>query len=140
VYSTANAYLVLDKDEKATMNLQRNADFSLTVAESKSTLSAKRVLVNHLPMTDVVVNFSPDYLSLLGAMNNEVNMILSFANIGVVGKSRCTINDLGDVSATNCACCMMDDAFTLATSRNTGVPPAFTNRNSYFNDEGPIMS
>ncbi len=69
-YSTANAYLVLDKDVKATWNLQRNADFSLLV-------SAKRVLANHLSMTDIVRNFSPDYLSFLGAMNDEVNMILS---------------------------------------------------------------
>ena len=146
-YSTANAYLVLDKDVKATSNLKRNADFSLSVAESKATLSAKRVLANHLSMTDIVTNFSPDYLSFLGAMNDEVNMILSLectgqqiANIGVGGKNQCTVNELGDASATNCACCMMDDAFTLATSRNAGVPPAFTNCNSYFNDEGTIMS
>ena len=146
-YSTANAYVVLDKDVKATMNMQRNADFSLTVAESKATLSAKRALASHLSMTDVVVNYSPEYLSFLGAMNDEINMILSLtctatqiANIGITNKSQCTANELGDVAATNCACCMMDDAFALATSRNAGTPPAFTNCNTYFNDEGYAIS
>jgi hypothetical protein len=146
-YNTANAYLVLDKDVKATSNLLRNADFTLSVAESKATLSTKRLLANQLSMTDIVTNFSPDYLSFLGAMNDEVNMILSLkctgeqiANIGVNGKAQCSTEELGNVSAANCACCMMDDAFTLATSRNNGVSPAFTNCNSYFSDDGPIMS
>lgn len=146
-YSTANAYLVLDKDVKATANMQRNTDFSLTVAESKATLSAKRALANHLSMTDIVVNYSPEYLSFLGAMNDEVTMILSLectsqqiVNIGVAGKNQCTSSQLGDVAASNCACCMMDDAFILATSRNAGVAPAFTNCNSHFNDAGPILS
>ncbi len=146
-YSTANAYLVLDKDVRATSNLQRNADFTLSVAESKATLSAKRLLANHLSMTDIITNFSPDYLSFLGAMNDEVNMILSLkctgeqiANIGVNGKIQCSTEELGNVSATNCACCMMDDALALATLQNNGVPPAFTNCNSYFSDDGPIMS
>lgn len=129
------------------MNMQRNADFSLTVAESKATLSAKQALASHLSMTDVVVNYSPEYLSFLGAMNDEVNMILSLtctanqiANIGITDKSQCTANELGDVAATNCACCMMDDAFALATSRNANTPPAFTNCNTYFNDEDYALS
>ena len=147
-YSTANAYLILDQDVTATSNLQRNDDLSLAFGGSKSTLpTTKRALANHLSMTDSVVNFSPDYLSLLGAMNDEVNMILSLectseqiANIGDTGKAQCTSNELGDISATNCACCMRDDDYTLATSRNTGVSPPYTNCNSYFDDEGPILS
>mmetsp|Transcript_19577 Transcript_19577/g.35437 ORF Transcript_19577/g.35437 Transcript_19577/m.35437 type:complete len:941 (+) Transcript_19577:340-3162(+) len=142
-YSTANAYLILDQDVKATSNLKRNGDLSLAFSDSKVTHpETKRALASHLSMMDSVVNFSPDYLSLLGAMNDEVNMILSLActsdqiaNIGVAGKGQC-----GDISAINCACCMMDDEYTLATSRNTGVPPEFTNCNSYFDDEGPILS
>ena len=147
-YSTANAYLVLDQDVKATSNLERNADLSLSFSGNKVSLPAtKRALAAHLSMKDSIVNFSPDYMSFLGEMNNEVNMILSFqctseqiANIGVSGKAQCDDDELGVISATNCACCMMDDEFALATSRNTGVPPDYTNCNSYFDDEGPILS
>lgn len=147
-YNTANAYLVLDKDVAATSNLKRNDDLSLIFTGSKMTLPVtKRALANHLSMTDSIVNISPDYLSFLGAMNDEVNMILSLqctseqiANIGVAGKIQCTSNELRQASATDCACCMMDDEFAMTTSRNTGVPPAFTNCNSYFDDEGPILS
>ncbi|KAL7543080.1 hypothetical protein ACHAXR_012405 [Thalassiosira sp. AJA248-18] len=147
-YSTANAYLVLDQDVTATSNLQRNDDLSLSFGDSKVTLPAtKRVLANHLSMTDSVVNFSPDYLSFLGAMNDEVHMILSLvctseqiANIGVAGKNQCESNELGDISVANCACCMKDDEYTLATSRNTGVEPEYTNCNSYFDDEGHALS
>lgn len=147
-YSTANAYLVLDKDVAATSNLKRNDDLSLTFTGSKVTLPVtKRALAGHLSMADSVVNLSPDYLSFLGAMNDEVNMILllhcssdQIANIGVAGKSQCSNNELRQTSAPNCACCMMDDKFTLETSRNTGVPPPFTNCHSYFDEEGPVLS
>ena len=150
-YSTATAYLILDQDITATSNLKRNNDLSLTFSsDSKVTLPAtatKRALATHLSVTDSVVNHSPDYLSFLGAMNDEVNMILSMqctseqiANIGVAGKLQCASNQLGEALATNCACCMKDDDYKLATSRNTGVPPAYTNCNSYFDDEGPILS
>lgn len=148
-YSTANAYLILDQDVTATSNLQRNDDLSLAFSDTtKVTLPAtKRALATHLSMADSVVNISPDYLSFLGAMNDEVNMILSLhctseqiANIGVAGKGQCTSNELGDISATNCACCMMDDDYTLDTSRNTGSPPAYDNCNMYFDDEGPTLS
>ena len=147
-YSTANAYLVLDQDVTATSNLQRNEDLSLSFSGGKVTLpTTKRALATHLSMTDSVVNISPDYLSFLGAMNDEVNMILSMhcsseqiANIGVAGKLQCDSNQLGEKAATDCACCMKDDDYTLATSRNTGTPPAYTNCNSYFDDEGPVLS
>ena len=147
-YSTASAYLILDQDVTATANLKRNDDLSLSFTDSKVTLpKTKRELASHLSMNDSVVNFSPDYLSFLGAMNDEVNMILSLectseqiTNIGVVGKKQCTSDELGAISATSCACCMMDDAYTLATSLNTGVSPAFTNCNSFFDDEGPLLS
>jgi hypothetical protein len=142
-HSTANAYLVLDRDVTATSNLKRNADLSLAFSGSKVTLPvAKRAMASHLSMADSVVNISPDYLSFLGAMNDEVNMILSLvctseqiANIGVAGKSQCT-----SMSEADCACCMMYDNYTLTTSRSTNVPPAYTNCNSYFDDEGPILS
>ncbi|KAL9180056.1 hypothetical protein ACHAXT_008026 [Thalassiosira profunda] len=146
-YSTANAYLVLDQDVTATSNLQRNADLSLATGTKQTLPATQRALATHLSMSDSVVNFAPDYLSLLGANNDEVNMILSLectseqiANIGAAGKSQCAGNELGDTAASNCACCMMDDEFALATSRNTGVPPPFTNCNAYFDDEGPILS
>lgn len=147
-YSVANAYLVLDQDVTATSNLVRNDDLSLSFSGSKVALPAtKRSLGSHLSMKDSIVNFSPDYLSLLGAMNDEVNMVLSFqctsdqiANIGVAGKDQCTDGQFGDLSASNCACCMMDDAYTLAASRNTGSPPEFINCNSFFDDEGFILS
>lgn len=147
-YSTANAYLVLDKDVAATSNLKRNDDLSLTFTGSKVTLPVtKRALASHLSMADSIVNLSPDYLSFLGAMNNEVNMILlmhcssdQIANIGVEGKNQCTSNELRQTSAPNCACCMMDDQFTLETSRNTGVSPPFTNCHSYFDEEGSVLS
>ena len=97
-YSTASAYLILDQDVTATANLKRNDDLSLSFTDSKVTLpKTKRELASHLSMNDSVVNFSPDYLSFLGVMNDEVNMILSLectseqiANIGVVGKKQCT--------------------------------------------------
>ncbi|KAL7496093.1 hypothetical protein ACHAWT_004369 [Skeletonema menzelii] len=147
-YSTANAYLVLDKDTKATTNLQRNNDLSIAFSDNKVTLpETKRALASHLSMSDSVVNYSPDYLSLLGAFNDEVNLILSLectadqiANIGVVGKAQCSDSQLGDSSASTCACCMMDNDFKLATSRNTGVPPAYKNCNSFFDDESNTMS
>jgi len=146
-YSTANVYLVLDRDVASTSNMERNADLSLTFSDTKMILpTAKRALASHLSMNDSIVNLSPDYLSFLGVVNDEVNMILSLkctseqiTNIGS-GKSQCTDNELGDFTASNCACCMMDDDFELAKSRNTGTPPPFTNCNSYFDDEGPIMS
>lgn len=147
-YSTANAYLVLDKDIKATTNLQRNDDLSLAFSDSKVTLpETKRALASHLSMSDSVVNYSPDYLSLLGTFNDEVNLILSLectadqiANIDVAGKSQCSDSQLGDSSASTCACCMMDSDYKLATSRNTGVPPAYKNCNSFFDDESNTMS
>ncbi|EED96669.1 predicted protein [Thalassiosira pseudonana CCMP1335] len=145
-YSTANAYLVLDQDIKTTSNLKRNEDLSLDFSADKITLAeTKRALASHLSMKDRVVNVSPDYLSFLGAMNDEVNMILSLvctseqiANIGVAGKAQCTDNQLGDVSA-NCACCMVNVDYEMAKSRNTGLAPAFTNCNSYFDEEGPVL-
>ena len=149
-YSTANAYLVLDKDTKATTNLQRNDDLSLAFSsESKVTLpETKRALASHLSMSDSVVNYSPDYLSLLGTFNDEVNLILSLectadqiANIGVAGKSQCSDTQLGDSSVSTCACCMMDNDYKLATSRAiTGAPPAYKNCNSFFDDEGSTMA
>ncbi|KAL3795234.1 hypothetical protein HJC23_008319 [Cyclotella cryptica] len=147
-YSTANAYLVLDRDVTATSNLKRNADLSLTTSsDSKVTLpTAKKALASHLSMSDRVTNFSPDYISFLGAMNDEVNMILSvhctsgqIANIGDSGKAQCTGNEFGDISV-NCACCTLDDDYQLESSRNNGSPPAFINCNSYFDDEGPVLS
>ena len=147
-YSTANAYLVLDKDIKSTTNLQRKDDLSLAFSGDKVTLpQTKRVLASHLSMSDSVANYSPDYLSLLGTFNDEVNLILSLectadqiANIGVAGKAQCSSSQLGDSSVTNCACCMMDNDFKLATSRNTGVSPPFKNCNSFFDDDGSTMS
>lgn len=146
-YSTANAYLTLDKDVTATSNLQRTADLSLATGTKVTLPTSKRELATHLSMDDTVTNLSPNYLSFLGAMNDEVNMILSMscsseqiANIGVAGKLQCTDNQLGDTASPNCACCMKDDDYTLATSRNTGVPPAYTNCNTYFDDEGPLLS
>lgn len=146
-YSTANAYLVLDQDVTATSNMQRSNDLGLSFSGSKVTLpTTKRALSSHLSMADSVVNYSPDYLSFLGAMNDEVNLILSLfctsdqiANIGVSGKAQCSGSELGDISA-DCACCMKDDDYTLATSRNTNVPPPYTNCNTYFDDEGHALS
>jgi hypothetical protein len=138
----------LDRDVTATSNLKRNADLGLTTSsDSKVTLpTAKKALASHLSMRDSVSNFSPDYISFLGAMNDEVNMILSLqctsrqiANIGDAGKAQCTGNEFGDISV-NCACCMFDDDYQLASSRNNGSPPAFVNCNSYFDDEGPLLS
>jgi hypothetical protein len=146
-YSIANAYLVLDKDITATSNLKRETDLSISTAESKVTLPAiARELASDLSMNDSVTNFSPDYLSFLGAMNDEVNMIFSIhctteqiANIGG-GKAQCSGAELGDISA-DCACCMLDDEYQLAAQRAIdGSPPPFTNCNSYFNDEGPAIS
>mmetsp|Transcript_36316 Transcript_36316/g.81693 ORF Transcript_36316/g.81693 Transcript_36316/m.81693 type:complete len:258 (-) Transcript_36316:224-997(-) len=98
-------------------------------------------------MSDSIVNFSPDYLSLLGAMNDEVTLILSMqctsdqiANIGDATKGQCSAGEMGDVAATGCACCMTNNDYVLATSRNTGTPPPYTNCNSFFDDEGPILS
>lgn len=148
-YSTANAYLVLDRDTQATTNLLRKEDLSLAFSsDSKVTLpETKRVLATHLSMSDSVVNYSPDYLSLLGAFNDEANLILSLqctadqiANIGAVGKAQCTDEQLGDSSVSTCACCMMDNDYKLATSRGTGVPPAYKNCNSFFDDEGSTIS
>eukprot|EP00574_Skeletonema_japonicum_P004359 CAMPEP_0201714314 /NCGR_PEP_ID=MMETSP0593-20130828/849_1 /ASSEMBLY_ACC=CAM_ASM_000672 /TAXON_ID=267983 /ORGANISM="Skeletonema japonicum, Strain CCMP2506" /LENGTH=947 /DNA_ID=CAMNT_0048203583 /DNA_START=104 /DNA_END=2947 /DNA_ORIENTATION=+ len=143
-YSTANAYLVLDKDTKATTNLQRNDDRSINFSDSKATLpETKRALASHLSMSDNVVNYSPDYLSLLGTFNDEVNLILSLEctadqimNIGVAGKAQCS----GSGDSSDCACCMLDSDYKLATSRNTGVEPAYTKCNSFFDDEGTTMT
>ncbi|KAL7511318.1 hypothetical protein ACHAXN_008242, partial [Cyclotella atomus] len=148
-YSTANAYLVLDRDVTATSSLKRNADLSVTTSsDSKITLpTVKKALADHLSMNDSVTNFSPDYISFLGAMNDEVNMMLSLYctsaqidNIGVAGKDQCNGDEFGDISA-NCACCMLDDEYALETSRsNDGSPPPFINCNSLFDDEGPVIS
>lgn len=146
-YSTANAYLVLDQDVTATSNMKRNSDLSLGFDGSKATLSAtKRKLAAHLSMTDSVVNYSPDYLSFLGAMNDEVNLILSLectsdqiANIGSV-KAQCTDSEKGKVAFDACACCMRDDEFTLAASRSDGNPPPYTNCNTFFDDAGGALS
>jgi len=148
-YSTANAYLVLDRDVVATSNLKRNEDLTVTTSsDNKVTLPVvKKALADHLSMNDHVTNFSPDYISFLGAMNDEVNMILSLyctstqiANIGVAGKAQCDGDEFGDISA-NCACCMLDDQYELETSRsNDGSPPNYVNCNSLFDDEGPVIS
>jgi hypothetical protein len=67
------------------------------VAKSKTTLSAKQVLFNHLSMMDIITNISPNYFLFLGAMNDKI------ANIGIDCKNQFTINKLRDVSATYCA-------------------------------------
>ncbi|KAL7554076.1 hypothetical protein ACHAWF_017458 [Thalassiosira exigua] len=153
-YSTGNAYLVLDQDVTATASLKRNDDLSLSFSGTKATLPVtKRALASHLSMTDSVVNLSPDYLSLLGAMNDEVNLFLSLqctseqiANIGVSGKDQCDSNEMGDISATDCACCMMDHDYARESSNNDNNPPtggdggAYQNCNSFFDDEGDIVS
>ena len=146
-YSQANAYLVLDQDVTATSSLKREADLSISEGDKATLATAKRSLASHLSMSDRIVNFSPDYLSLLGAMNDEVTLILSMqctsdqiANIGDAAKGQCTAGEMGDVAATGCACCMTNDDYVLATSRNTGTPPPYTNCNSFFDDEGPVLS
>jgi hypothetical protein len=146
-YRTANAYLVLDRDVTATSNLKREADLSLTTADSKITLPAiKRALGQELSMNDKVTNFSPDYLSFLGAMNDEITMILSLrctqkqiSNIGS-DKAQCSGSELGDISS-DCACCMLNDEYELKKSNNNGQPlQGVTNCNSFFDDEGHILS
>jgi hypothetical protein len=148
-YSTANAYLVLDRDVTATSTLKRNADLTVTTSsDSKITLPVvKKALADHLSMNDHVTNFSPEYISFLGAMNDEVNLMLSLyctsaqiGNTGVAGKAQCTGEEFGDISA-NCACCMLDDEYQLETSRSsTGSSPNYVNCNSLFDDEGPVIS
>lgn len=148
-YSTANAYLVLDRDVTATSNLKRNSDLTVTTSsDSKITLPVvKKALPDHLSMNDRVTNFSPDYISFLGAMNDEVSMMLSLyctsaqiENIGAADKAQCAWNEFGDISA-NCACCMLDDQYELAAQRsNDGSPPPYMNCNSFFDDEGPVIS
>jgi len=148
-YSTANAYLVLDRDVVATSNLKRTQDLTVTTSsDSKITLPVtKRALAEHLSMNDRITNLSPDYISFLGAMNDEVNMILSLyctsaqiENISVDGKAQCNGDEIGNISA-DCACCMLDDEFKLGTSRsNDGSSPNFVNCNTLFDDEGPVIS
>jgi hypothetical protein len=82
---------------KGHIELSAKHRFQSEVAKSKVTLSAKRVLANHLLVTDIVTNISPAYFLFLGAMNEKI------ANIGIDGKNQFTINELGDVLATNCA-------------------------------------
>ena len=148
-YSTANAYLVLDREVTATSNLKRNGDLTVTTSsDRKVTMPAiERALAEHLSMNDLVTNFSPDYISFLGAMNDEVTMMLSLMctsaqidNIGDAAKLQCGGDEFGDISA-NCACCMLDDQYELETSRsNDGSSPSYMKCSSVFEEGGQLIS
>lgn len=150
-YDVANAYIVLDQDTAITSNLQRStADLSLdwsgTAAELASHPLLEKTMPSHLAMSDEITNLSPPFLSVLGAFNDEFNLILSLsctaeqiANIDSAGtntgggdKAQCSASQMNDFAETDCACCMHDVAYQANVG---GAQATFLNCNDFLDEE-----
>ena len=150
-YDVANAYIVLDQDTALTTNLERStADLSLDWSGAATELAShpllEKTIPAHLAMSDEITNLSPPFLSALGAMNDEFNLILSLsctaeqiANIELAGtdtgagdKAQCNASQMNDFAETDCACCMHDVAYQANVG---GAQATFLNCRDFL-DEG----
>lgn len=144
-YDVAHAFVALDKNTDVTTTMSRADDLTLSWADSKrkSVSSYDKALPAHISMSDKITNLSPIYLSAIGQANDELSLILSMscspaqvANIHLAGsKPQCNANQLNDMSATECACCMLEDEYNAL-----GKPADFVSCNNHLDDEGAVLS
>jgi len=156
-YDVASAYIVLDQDTPLTTNMKRSStDLSLEWSGTQQGLPSHPLLEAtmppHLSMSDTITNLSPAFLSAMGALNDEFNLILSLSctaeqvvNIDSAGtdsgpggadKAQCTASQMNDFAETDCACCMLHSEYIT----NLPAQATFRDCNEFLDDSSTAMS
>lgn len=146
-FNEGHLYIPLDQNTnvKATKMVRSESDLSLSWEDGtiEDVASYNKETPAHLSMTDEITNLSPIYQSLLGEVNDELSLALSFVctpaqieNIlSADTKAQCLENEMNDMSKVDCSCCM-----TKAMYVSKGSPVGVTVCDEILKDSDVIMS
>ena len=148
-YDVARAYVILDSNRDLTSNMEldeSSLSLSFSGDATSSVTSLEASIPSHLSTSDEITNLSPAFLSIMGAFNDEFNLLLSMSctkeqieNIPSAGrweggKEQCSSSQMNDYDETECTCCMLDATFTI------GDRESFLNCNDFLDDSSVGMS
>lgn len=146
-FNEGDLYIPLDQNTnvKATKMVRSESDLSLSWEDGtiEDVASYNKETPTHLSMTDEITNLSPIYQSLLGEVNDELSLALSFVctpaqieNIlSADTKVQCSEIEMNDMTKVDCSCCM-----TRAMYDTQGSPAGVTVCDEILKDSDVIMS